>query len=87
MGIWMLLLQMMLTGESNKPLEGCWGQNAEPTSSLQKKNQPVALCLGGGNAVLTPPVEKRSQLTLSAQWLLEEPLDGGLEAPLTASPR
>ena len=44
-------------------------------------------CCGFGNAVLTPPVEKRSQLTLSAQWLLEEPLDGGLEAPLTASPR
>ena len=59
---------MMLTGESNEPLEGCWGQNAEPTPSLQKKSQPFALCLAGGNAVLSPPVEKRSQLKLSAQW-------------------
>ena len=61
--IWILLIKMMLTGESNEPLEGCLGQNAE----------------------LTPPVEKRSQLTLSAQWSLEEPLDEGLKAPLTAS--
>ena len=31
---------------------------------------------------LTPLVEKRSQLILSAQWILEEPLDGGLELHL-----
>ena len=58
----------MLTGESNEPLEGCWGQNVEPTRSPQKKCQPVALCLDGRNAVRTPPVEKKSQLTLIAQW-------------------
>ena len=28
---------------------------------------------------LTPLVEKRSQLTLSAHWSLEETLDGGLD--------
>ena len=39
-----------------------------------------------GKRFLTPPVEKRSQLTLSVQWSLEEPLDGGLEAPSSASP-
>ena len=44
------------------------GAKREPTPSLQKKSQPVALCLGGRNAVLTPPVEKKSQLTLIAQW-------------------
>ena len=44
-------------------------------------------CVCVCNAVLTPPVEKKSQLTLSAQWLLEEPLDGELEAPKTPSPR
>ena len=58
MGIWMLLLQMMLTGESNEPLKGSWEPNAELTPFLQKKSQPVPLCLGGRNAVLTPPVEK-----------------------------
>ena len=36
-GIWIQLLQMMLTSESNEPLEGCWGYNAELTPSLQKK--------------------------------------------------
>ena len=31
---------------------------------------------------LTPLVEKRSQLMLSAHWSLEEPLDGGLDLHL-----
>ena len=44
-------------------------------------------CVGVWDAVLTPPVEKKSQLTLSAQWFLEEPLDGELEAPKTPSLR
>ena len=78
---------MMLTGGSNEPLGGCCGQKAELTPSLQNKSQPVALFLGVGHAVLTPPVEKRSQLTLSAQWSLEEPSDVGLEASWTSSPR
>ena len=43
-------------------------------------------CVGVWDAVLTPPVEKKSQLTLSAQWLLEEPLDGELEAPIHHHP-
>ena len=42
MGIWMLLLQMMLTGESNEPLKGGWEPNAELTPFLQKKSQPFA---------------------------------------------
>ena len=42
MGISMLLLQMMLTGESNEPLKGGWELNAELTPFLQKKNQPFA---------------------------------------------
>ena len=80
-GIRIQLLRMTLIGESNEPWQSCFVKNAELTPPLQKKSQPFARCLGVGNAVLTPPVEKRSQLTLSAQWLLEEPLDGGLEAP------
>ena len=71
----------MLTCVSNEHLEGCLGQKAYLTPSLQKKIQLVARCLGVGHAALTPPVEKRSQLTLSAQRPLEEPLDGGFEAP------
>ena len=42
MGIWMLLLQMMLTGESNEPLKGSWEPNAELSPFLQKKSQPFA---------------------------------------------
>ena len=42
--------------------------NADLTLSLQNKSQPVAHFLGVGHAVLTPPVEKRSQLKLNAQW-------------------
>ena len=68
MGIWMLLLQMMLTGESNEPLKGGWEPNAELTPFLQKKNQPFARWLVAVHVFLTPPVEQRSQLTLSAQW-------------------
>ena len=77
----------MLTGGSNEPLGGCWGLKAELTLSLQNKSQPVARFLGVGYVVLNPLVEKRSQLTLSAQWSLEEPLDVGLEASWTVSPR
>ena len=60
---------------------------ADLTPPLHKRSQAVHCCVGVCNAVLTPPVEKESQLTLSAQWLLEEPLDGELEAPKTPSPR
>tara|TARA_Y200000002_G_scaffold106926_1_gene87362 strand:+ start:284 stop:415 length:132 start_codon:yes stop_codon:yes gene_type:complete len=42
MGIWMLLLQMTLIGESNEPLKGGWEPNAELTPSLQRKSQPFA---------------------------------------------
>ena len=38
----MLLLQMMLTVESNEPLKGNWEPNAELTPFLQKKSQPFA---------------------------------------------
>ena len=68
MGIWMLLLQMMLTGKSNELLQGGWEPNAELTPFLQKKNQPFARWLVSVHVFLTPPVEQRSQLTLSAQW-------------------
>ena len=60
-------------------------KRADLTPPLHKRSQKVASCVGVGNAVLTPPVEKRDQLTLSAQWSLEEPLDGGLESPSIAS--
>ena len=60
-------------------------KRADLTPPLHKRSQKVASCAGVGNALLTLPVEKRSHLTLSAQWSLEEPLDGGLEAPSIAS--
>ena len=37
MGIWMLLLQMMLTGESNEPLKCGWEPNAELTPVRQER--------------------------------------------------
>ena len=40
--IWIQLLKMMLTGESNETLKGGWEPNAELTPFLQKKNQPFA---------------------------------------------
>ena len=44
------LLQMKLTGESNEPWQSWLVKNAELTPPLQKKSQPVARCLGVGNA-------------------------------------
>ena len=72
---------MIRSLESKESLQGSRVEDADLTPPLHKRSQAVACHVGVGNAVLSPPVEKRSQLTLSAQWLLEEPLDGGLEAP------
>ena len=47
-----------------------------PRTAHWQRSQAIACCIGVDNAVLTPPVEKRSQLTLSTQWPLERPLDG-----------
>ena len=61
---------------------GRWLQMTRRRGSNEQRQGFEVRC-----ADLTPPVEKKSQLTLSAQWLLEEPLDGELEAPKTPSPR
>ena len=58
----------MLIGESNETLKCSWELNAELTPFLQKKSQPFARWLVAAHAFLTPPVEQRSQQTLSAQW-------------------
>ena len=47
MGIWMLLLQMMLTDESNEPLKGGWEPNAEDSFPSKEKSAVCSLTIRG----------------------------------------
>ena len=68
---------MMLTGESNEPLEGCWGKTLNRFFPSKEMSAGCSLSRRW-KLCSDSPVEKRIQLTLSAQWSLQKPWDGGL---------